>query len=142
MNEKQFITEWIRTLENESIKLFPKDFHIDGETTEISLPGKGLLIGKEFFGEYEILGIDGVEILRVENYEKAKFIIYSNRSRPIKLSIPADNQIIKAMNSKYERYLDSIVKRIETNFRKEFISSKTFNNVLTEIYKRLNLIRL
>jgi hypothetical protein len=142
LNEKQFISEWIRKLEAEPIKLFPEDFYLKGESEEYSLPGRGLLIGKEFFGEFEILTVDGEEVLRVVNYEKAKFIIYSNRNQPQKINIPSDRRIIKEMTLSYEKYLDSIVRRIEKNYKKEFTTSKTFSNVLADIFKRLNLIRL
>ena len=142
MNEKQFISEWTRNLEAEPIKLFPEDFYLKEETEEYTLPGKGLLIGKEFFGEFEILTVEGIEVLRVENYEKAKFIIYANRTQPQKINIPSNSQIIKEMTVSYEKYLDSIVRRIEKAYKKEFTTSKTFSNVLADIFKRLNLTRL
>jgi hypothetical protein len=104
---------WIQTLNTESIKNFPADFTIECKSKTYKLPGKGLLISKEFFGEYELIAAEGSEVLRVESYEKAKFFIYSNRNRPTLLSVPIDDLSLQKMTTKYEKYLDSIIKRIE-----------------------------
>ena len=55
MDEKNFISLWIKTLKDESIKNFPADFTAQVEYHNYNLPGKALLIGKDFFGEYELI---------------------------------------------------------------------------------------
>jgi hypothetical protein len=113
MNERNFIAFWIQTLTAESIKNFPEDFAIASEYKTFNLPGKGLLIGKEFFGEYELISAEGTEVLKVESYNKAKFFIYANRNKPKVLNVPIDDSIIKDMTIRYERYLDLILKKID-----------------------------
>lgn len=142
MDEKNFIATWIKTLNSESIKSFPKDFNVVGECKTYDLPRKGLLIGKEFFGEFELIDAEGSEVLRVDGYEKAKFIIYANRNKPDTISIPQNNSVIKEMNIKYEMYLDSIMKRIDQDYRKIFSGSKNFAVLLEQIFKHMNLTRL
>jgi hypothetical protein len=142
MDEKKFISLWIQTLNADTIKSFPKDFNAAGECKTYNLPGKGLLIGKEFFGEVELIDAEGAEVLKVDSYEKAKFIIYANRTRPDVISIPIDQPVIKEMNSRFEAYLDSLIKRIDQDYRKRFPGSKNFTESLNQIFKHLNLTRL
>lgn len=142
MDEKNFRLHWIKTLNNESIKIFPNDFLASCELENYALPGKGLLIGNEFFGEFELIDADGKEILRVDSYDKAKFIIYSNRSKPRVITVPINISVIKEMNLKYEAYLDSIIKRIEHDYQKHFPGSKNYTDLLNQIFKHLNLIRM
>jgi len=142
MDEKSFISFWIKTLNTESIKNFPTEFTATGKCQNYNLPGKGLLIGKEFFGEYELLNAEGSEVLRVESYEKAKFFIYANRIKPKLLSVPTDNSTLRDMTTKYEKYLDSIIKRIDQDYRRLFPGSKNSNEVINKIFNHLNLIRL
>lgn len=142
MDEKNFISLWIKTLNNESIKNFPIDFSADCDCQNYNLPGKALLIGKEFFGEYELISAEGLEVLRVESYEKAKFFIYANRSKPKILSVPTNNFTVRDMTAKYERYLDSIIKRIDQDYRKKFSGSKNFTEIINQIFNHLNLVRL
>ena len=53
MNEKEFKTKWIEEIKR-SLKSFPKDFISKIPTQKISLPGKTLVSGSEFFGSFEI----------------------------------------------------------------------------------------
>ena len=142
MDEKNFISNWIQTLNAESIKNFPEDFAITSQCKIYSLPGKSLLIGKEFFGEYELINAEGSEVLKVESYDKAKFFIYANRNKPKVLSIPIDDLIIRDMTTKYENYLDLIVKRIDQDYRKKFQAAKNFTEIINQIFNHLNLVRL
>ena len=113
MDERNFISLWIQNLKTESIKNFPADFIVTSEFKNYNLPGNGLLIGKEFFGDYELISAEGSEVLRVESYEKAKYFIYANRNKPKIFAVPIDETTIRNMNKKYEKYLDSIIKRID-----------------------------
>ena len=142
MDERSFISFWIQTLNAESIKNFPEDFAATSESKSYNLPGKGLLIGKEFFGEYELINAEGSEVLRVDSYEKAKYFIYANRNKPKVLSVPNDDSTIKNMTTKYEKYLDSIVKRIDQDYRIKFPGAKNFTEIINQIFNHLNLIRL
>ena len=142
MDEKNFISLWIQTLNAESIKNFPMDYTVASECQNYNLLGKGLLIGKEFFGEYELISAEGSEVLRVESYDKAKYFIYSNRNKPKVLAVPIDNSLIRDMITKYEKYLDSIIKRIDQDYRKKFPGSKNFTEIINQIFNHLNLVRL
>lgn len=142
MDEKIFIAAWIQTLNSESIKSFPKDFDVVRDCKIYKLPKRGLLIGKEFFGEFELLDAEGSEVLRVDSYEKAKYILYANKKKPESVSVPQNNFAIKEINNKYEMYLDSIIKRIDQDYRKKFPGSKNFAVLLDQIFKHLNLTRL
>ena len=142
MEEKNFITNWIEILNTECIKSFPHDFEISCNCTNYNLPGKGLLIGKQFFGKIELIDAEGSEVLKVENYDVAKFIIYANRNKPKVVSVPVSHSIVKEMNRNYEVYLDSIIKRINSDFAKKFPGNKNFISAMDQIFKHLNLIRL
>lgn len=142
MDEKNFISLWIKTLNDESIKNFPVDFSVACNCQNYNLPCKALLIGKEFFGEYELISAEGLEVLRVESYERAKFFIYANRSKPKILSVPIENSFLKDITTKYEKYLDSIIKRINQDYRNKFPTSKNFTEVINKIFNHLNLVRL
>ena len=142
MDERNFISLWIQTLNAESIKNFPEDFAVPSVSKNYNLPGKGLLIGKEFFGEYELITAEGTEVLKVGSYDKAKFFIYANRNKPKVLSVPNDDSTVKNMTAKYEKYLDSIIKRIDHDYRNKFPEAKNFTEIINQIFNHLNLIRL
>lgn len=142
MNETEFITLWLQKLKTEKLKEFPKDYLSDENTQDYSFGSKALIIGREFFGEYELLDTEGKEIIRVESLEKAKYFLYANRARPEKISIPTENSSIAKLVSSYEKYLDSLVKKIHTDFNQKFGSNKNASVVVSQIFKHLNLIRL
>ena len=81
MIEKEFISKWTVSLSKNGIKAFPEDFLGNMTTEEIKLPGRTLVIGEEFFGNYEILTVDGTAVLQAESQYKAKYIVYSNRKK-------------------------------------------------------------
>ena len=142
MDERKFISLWVQTLNSESLKHFPADFAATSESKNYNLPGKGLLIGKEFFGEYELNTAEGTEVLKVESYDKAKFFIYANRNKPKVLSVPNDDSTVINMTAKYEKYLDSIIRRIDQDYRNKFPGAKNFTEIINQIFNHLNLIRL
>ncbi len=141
MNEKEFISSWTTKINSEGIKNFPDDFVQLNEFDEVFLPGKVLVIGQEFFGSYEILTVDGSLILQAENHSKAKFIIYSNRQKPVKIKIPKHEKVVKDSVLWYEEYLDGIIKKIETDYKKNFPGSKTYGDITNNILRMLNLTR-
>ena len=141
MTEKDFISSWIEKIKAEGIKSFPDEFIDSKDFEEVALPGKTLIIGQEFFGSYEILSVDGSLVLHAENHTKAKFVIYANRMKPKKIKIPKGEKILKASVSSYEEYLDGFIKKIETDYRKNFPGIKNSGDVTNGILRILNLTR-
>ena len=141
MTEKEFITGWVSKLSGQGIKNFPKDFSDSENTKEIALSGKTLLLGQEFFGSFEILSVDGSVIFRAENYDEAKFIIYANRLLPKLISVPGSHSEVLDANSKYEKYLDSVIREIDDNYKSEFPAGKNLNGAVNDILRILNLVR-
>ncbi|MFO7447520.1 MAG: hypothetical protein R6W90_14210 [Ignavibacteriaceae bacterium] len=141
MTEKEFITNHAGKLWADSIKKFPDDFHIAKDVREIELPGKALVIGEEFFGAFEILTVNGNPVYHADNHEEAKFIIYANREKTTSVYLPNKLKDIKAANLKYESYLDSLIKDIESEYRAAFPGLKNQAGVVNEIFRALNLTR-
>ena len=141
MTEKDFIISWINKLSTDGIKIFPKDFCHFSNFNELKIPSKRLVLGKEFFGKYEILSAEGDVVFQAENINQAKFIIYANRLKPDSIIIPLNEDEIKIANTKYESYLDFLLKQIENDYKKFFDNGKNYYAVANEIFKKLNLIR-
>ena len=141
MIEKEFISRWTVSLSENGIKAFPEDFLENMTTEEIKLPGKTLVIGEEFFGNYEILTVDGTAVLQAESQYKAKYIVYSNRKKNTSVKIPVRSEDIKTAVAKYENYLDSIIKEIEADYKKSFPGEKRSNDLTNEIFRVLSLNR-
>lgn len=141
MKEKEFISKWITSLSGDGIKIFPEDFLTNEELYYISLPGKTLVAGQEFFGNYEVLTIDGAAVLQADSQYKAKYIVYSSRSKTTLLKIPQHENQIKSIVCKYESYLDSTIKEIESDYKKSLPGEKRSNAVVNEIFRVLNLNR-
>jgi hypothetical protein len=143
MNERAFVTSWVSKLASAGINNFPADFiPLNCKNTEIRLPGKTLIIGEEFFGKYEILTTDGNSVLHAENYYQAKSLIYANRTTPEIVILPSDETNLKKAVQCYESYLDSIIKKIETEYEKIFPEVENSKTVVNEIFKQLNLVRV
>ena len=142
MTEKEFISSWTEKLSDGNLKNFPGDFIESYDSSKIELPGKPLVIGEEFFGSYEVLTVDGNPVMQVESNEKAKYIIYANRLKPGSIIIPNDDGEIKKAVINYSRYLDSIIKEIESDYRKNFPSGVNSVSAVNDIFRILNLTRL
>lgn len=151
MTEKEFITKWINKIKSE-LKEFPNDFVNDFNQNTIDMPSRNLLIAPPLFDNYEIIDSDGNIYFRTDNYFKAKYIVYSNRNRPKKISIPSDLSDVESAVKKYETYLFNILKEIEVDFKKEVLQSdvkahqtkseKNFEFVSNQIFSALNLTYL
>ena len=141
MTEKEFISKWTSSLSRNGIKTFPEDFEDKKSAVEIKLPGKTLVIGEEFFGNYEVLTIDGTAVLHAENQYKAKYIVYSSRKKNTSVKIPVKFEDIKTSVAKYENYLDSIIREIEADYKKFFPGEKRSNDLTNEIFRVLSLNR-
>ncbi len=141
MTEKDFINIWIENIKKE-FKDFPDTFISSVDTEELEMPGKNLLLTPPLFDYYEIVDIDGNIIFHTNNYFKAKYILYANRSKPLKITIPKNSQDIEAIVKSYENYIDEILRAIERDYKKSFSQSRNFANVSNQIFNLLNLIRI
>jgi hypothetical protein len=142
--ESQFVSRWVNAITNEGIKIFPEDFGDIEKCTEIILPNKTLIIGNELFGAYEILNVDGNHLMHVDSYEKAKYIIYSSlpcREKLAKIKMPVDAKEIKSLLKRYEEYIDSILMKIQNDYKKNFTDEKNSSLLINEIFRILNLAR-
>jgi hypothetical protein len=135
------VANWTKKISDEGIKSFPDDFIAIPATLEISLPGKALVIGGSFFGSIEILTTDGNLFLHADSHIKAKYIIYSNRNRPPKITLPEKESEIKTVVEKYESYIDQLIKQVELDYKKTFPGNKDSAQIINNIFKLLNLIR-
>ena len=141
MKEKEFVSKWTSSLTENGIKKFPEDFLVGDITEEIHLPNKTLVIGEVFFGNYEVLTADGAAVLQAESLYKAKYITYSSRTKTGSVKIPLNDDHIKTTVAQYESYLDSIIKEIESDYKKNFPGEKRSNALINEIFRVLNLNR-
>ena len=138
--EKAFAKIWIKELSDGLLKNFPSDFISGVETETIPLPQKQLLLGPELFGNYEIIDTDNNLFVNVENYTKAKYILYSNRTKPASIYIPIQENDIEITVRNFEAHLDNILRGLEKEFAKEFSGSKNFHEVSNLIFISLNLV--
>lgn len=136
---KEKIKKWLD--ENKSLfqKEFPKDFVQGKELIELIMPGKQLVLGDQFFGFYQINDIEGETYFSEENYHKAKYIVYGSRTKETVLLIPKEEEDIKEIVKKYDKYLDEIIKKIKSDFIKE---KNQGDEVVSHIFTIMNLIRL
>lgn len=141
LSEKEFVNKWIKLLSEEGIKKFPDDFIDDNDAVLLELPKQTLMLGKEFFGAYEILTTSGESVYQAGNINEAKFIIYASRKRSGQVLLPSLNEDVVSAVKKYDIYIDSILSKVEKDFKKEFPNPKNFITISNDIFKVLNLIR-
>jgi len=142
LNEKEFITTQIEKIKSDGIKIFPEDFCDLSDIKEINLPEKNLVLGKDFFGSFEITATNGEAVLNVEDQSEAKFIVYSSKKRAKQIKIPKDSKLITESIEKYESYLDELLTKIKNDYRKENLQVKSIGIISGEIFKKINLTRL
>lgn len=106
------------------------------------MPEQSLVLGKEFFGTYEISTITGDFVLTFNNKFEAKYIVYASKNRKNKIKIPGESDSIKAAVESYEKYLDQLLLEIKKDYLARFSNGKNFTSVSNEIFKKLNLTRL
>lgn len=141
LNDKEFIKQYVEKIITGGIKNFPDDFISTDKLQKVKLPGKALHLGEEFFGSFEILNSDGESFLQVNDYNRAKYLIYSNKKLPAEILIPNDGDEINKSVKKYELYLDNIIKDILSTLSKTGIEIKYSSNIISEIFRILNLVR-
>ncbi len=140
MKIKDFEIYWIEKLEKE-FKSFPELFLDNIQTKNLKMPGKDLIKGSELFGVYEISDINGETFFQTENIYKLKYILYSNRNKPSLIKIPTNEQDFELVTKAYEKYLDNLLKSIETDFNKHFSSPSKLHSTISKIFSKLNLHR-
>jgi hypothetical protein len=141
MKEKQFIDKWVNVITYELGKGFPDEFLHEVETEEIELPQINLRLGSELFGTFELIDKDGNPVIQLDSYEKAKYLLYSNRLLPAKVNIPKKNKLISETIKNYENTIDKIIIKIRNDFNRENFGFEQFNEVTNKIFKKLNLAR-
>ena len=142
MNEKEFVSTQSAKLKSGGIKIFPEDFCDLSNAKELKLPEKNLVLGKDFFGSFEITTTNGESVLNVEDESEAKFIVYSSKKRSKQIKIPNDSKLITESVKKYESYLDELLTEIKNDYQRENLETKNIGTVSGEIFKKLNLTRL
>jgi len=140
MTEKEFGQKWIEKIRTE-LKSFPEGFVGDYEFEDITLPGKVLFLNPPFFGSYQITDENGNAIVSTDDHFKAKYVLYSNRSRPTQLKIPREELHVYEAVRDYEKYLDALLKEMEKEFKQFFPNSKGFKRTSIQVFNSLNLMR-
>jgi hypothetical protein len=142
LNEKDFIFIKSKELSLSGLKSFPIDFIVSKSLNVIQIPDKVLVLGKEFFGSYEVSSAAGDFVLTFNNLFEAKYVAYASQLRKNKINIPNEIRSIKKSVEDYEKYLDELLQEIKKDYIKKFSSGKNLTSVSNEIFKKLNLIRL
>jgi hypothetical protein len=141
MSEKDFVKFWVNKIISGKIKIFPADF-IDGEEcVPVTMPAKALVIGKDFFGSYEVTTVEGESFRLTNNYEEAKYIIYANRDKPSFIMMPIEKEHLEIVNCRYEDYLAQFILKIDEDYKKKFEGESNFHSIMNDIFRKLNVIK-
>ncbi len=141
MKEREFISYWLQILQQDGLKEFPSEFIQTENCSTISMPGKTLVLGKEFFGEIEITTVDGKLFLQVGNMYHAKYVVYANKNLPQQIIIPKDENVIEQAVIEYENYIDSLIRLIGSDYKKKFPGEKNQQMVTNNILRAMNIVR-
>ena len=142
MNEADFIFSKSKELSLSGIKNFPIDFINTKKMSEVDVPDKMLVLGKECWVSCEVSSPTGDLIMTVTNEYEAKYIVYASQNRKSKIKIPADLTSTKKCVEDYENYLDQLLREIENDYQKKINYGKNYTSVSSQIFKKLNLTRL
>ena len=142
MSEQDFIFSKSKELSLAGIKNFPIDFNNSKNNSEIEVPDKVLILGKEFFGSFEVSSATSDFVMTFTNESEAKYVVYASRNRKSKIKIFNDLALIKKTVEDYEKYLDELLQDIKKDYLKKINNGKNLTSVSNEIFKKLNLIRL
>lgn len=140
MTEHQFVKKWIEKITNDLLTKFPDDYIKELETESFELPGKSFSIASELFGQYELLDINGNKVIQTEDHYLAKYLLYSNRTKPKSVSIPIENEEIKNAVKQYEKLLDTIIKQLLDNI-KVVLPTEDNMKLSNQIFNMINLNR-
>lgn len=142
MTEKEFVTETVEKYSGKGIKVFPADFVETTLVEVLDIPKKTLILGKELFGSFEIITSDGSQVLLTDDLMKGKFIVYASCNANGLVEIPQDQKMLEDAVIKYENYIDFILIEIKKDFKTAFPESENNLDVVNEVFKKLNLIRI
>ena len=142
MSEKDFIFIKSKELSLSGLKSFPIDFIESKSLNVFEVPNKVLVLGKEFFGSYEVSSAAGDFVLTFNNLFEAKYFVYASQQRKNKIKVPGEISNIKKSVEDYEQYLDELLNGIKKDYMKKFSNGKNLTPVSNEIFKKLNLTRL
>lgn len=142
MNEKDFIFSKSKELQLSGIKNFPSDFLTTKNFNSLEIPDKNLILGKEFFGNYEVTTPAGDFVMTFDNEYEAKYIVYASKNRMHQVNIPKEANRIQDAIESYEKYLDDLLQEIRKDYFARFATGKNFTSVSSEIFRKLNLTRL
>ena len=142
MNEKDFIFSKSKELQLSGLKNFPADFLTTKNCNSVEIPDKYLILGKEFFGNFEVTTPAGDFVITFNNEYEAKYIVYASKNRNNQIKIPKEEKNIKEAVESYEKYLDEILQEIRKDYSARFATGKNFTSVSSEIFRKLNLTRL
>ncbi len=142
MTVKEFISLTVKSFLKDGIKVFPDDFIRTSSVEKLEIPAKTLILGKELFGNVEVITTDGSQVLLTDDLMKGKFFVYASSSANGLIEIPLEKEMIKTAVEEYERYIDFILKKIQREYRIAFPGSEDNLNIVNEVFKKLNLIRI
>jgi len=142
VSEQDFIFSKSKELSLSGLKNFPIDFIQAKIPSVIEVPDKVLVLGKEFFGSFEVSSATGDFVMTFTNESEAKYVVYASRERKNNIKIPRDPASIKKTVEDYESYLDQLLQDIKKDYLKKNNNGKNFTSVSNEIFKKLNLTRL
>jgi hypothetical protein len=140
--EKEFIAETVEHYLGKGIKVFPADFVETTFVEVLDIPKKTLILGEELFGSFEIITTDGSQVLLTDDLMKGKFIVYASCNANGLIEIPQEKKMVVDAVEKYENYIDFILVEIQKDFKTAFPDSDNNFNVINEVFKKLNLIRI
>ena len=142
MTEKEFIAKTVEHYLGKGIKVFPVDFAERTFVDVLDIPQKKLILGEELFGSFEIITSDGSQVLLTDDLMKGKFIVYASCNANGLIEIPQEKKMVVDAVEKYENYIDFILVEIQKDFKTAFPDSENNLNVINEVFKKLNLIRI
>lgn len=142
MTSKEFITKTVKQITDEGVPVFPDDFLPPCETVPFKLPSQTLVLGNEFFGSREVLTTDGSLFCHSESLARAKYLVYASGRKNREINIPVNDDDIETAVKNYGKFLDSVLKKTEKEYRTAFPESKDVNTVTNEVFRMLNLKRL
>ncbi len=141
MSEKEFIEKIFNKIHSSDLRKFPADFLDITLLKKIPVPVKTLVLGNEFFGKYEIITTDGLQVYQADTLNEAKFFIYSSAERNGSAYLPEDKSLINKIIEEYHQYLDNIIKVIRSEYKKTFPEGKDILTISNKIFQKLNIIR-
>lgn len=141
MTIREFEKTWEKRILKDYLRSFPDEYIDKSGGHEVTMPGKTLTMGSELFGSHEVVDSEGIAHFTVPNYLEAKYIVYANRTLPPNIIVPDNEDELNEAVKEYENFLDTLLKRIESDFKSEFPDSKESVAVTNRIFSSLNLQR-